>query len=317
MIRSHESDLALSDTPPLISIGEAERRSGVPKDTLRVWERRYGFPTPQRDDAGDRAYTHDQVEKLRLVRLLLEAGGRPSKLVTQDVATLGAQLSRARAAAAPQSDWSDAALDRLKARDTDGLHGMLVAALYAHGLERFVIDNVAPLTEAVGEAWVGGRLEVFEEHLFTELMVRVLRGALERVARASRDGPLVLLTTLSGEPHALGLLMAECLMTLAGARCISLGTETPTEDVARAALGHDADAAALSFSSMYGAAPARRELRRLRAALPRTTEIWAGGGCQGLCGFTLPGLTILPRLSGIAGVVAASAARRQAAPLPT
>lgn len=316
MTTPDESSLADPDAPPLISISEAERRSGVPKDTLRVWERRYGFPTPHRDASGDRVYPLAQVEKLRLIRILLDAGGRPSKLVAQDLAALEAQLSRGGPAEHPGSDWSDTALGLLKSRDVDGLHGLLVGALYAYGLERFVIDNVAPLTRAVGEAWVGGRLEVFEEHLFTELTVRVLRSALDRVSRTGGGGPRVLLTTLSGEPHALGLLMAECLMTLAGARCVALGTETPTEDVARAALAHRADVVALSFSSMFGAAPARRELKRLRAALPDATEIWAGGGCPGLSGFSLPGLVILPQLTGIADVVAASAGRHLAPPLP-
>lgn len=298
-----------------ISIGEAERLSGVPKDTLRVWERRYGFPAPARDSAGDRLYTQDQVEKLRIIRLLLDAGDRPSKLMGQDLTALEAQLSKAGPAGGGRSPWADEALALLKARDVDGLHGLLVAALYAHGLERFVLDNVAPLTRAVGDAWVAERLEVFEEHLFTELMVRVLRGALERVSQTSRVGPRVLLTTLPGEPHALGLLMAECLMTLAGARCLPLGTETPTDDVARAAKAHGADVVALSFSSMFGAAPAQRELRRLRAALPDAAEIWAGGACPGLSGFSLHGLRTLPQLDGIAGAVAAWS-DRTTAPLP-
>ncbi len=293
-----------------VSIGEAERRSGVPKDTLRVWERRYGFPTPVRDASGDRLYPQDQVEKLRIIRMLLDAGGRPSTLVSQDLTALEAQLSRAGPVAGRRSAWANEALDLLKARDIDGLHGLFVGALYAHGLERFVVDNVAPLTQAVGEAWVAERLEVFEEHLFTELMVRVLRGALERVSQTSREGPRVLLTTLPGEPHALGLLMAECLMALAGARCVPLGTETPTDDVARAARAHGADVVALSFSSMFGATPAQRELRRLRSALPETTEIWAGGACPGLPGFVLPGLRNLPQLAGVADAVAAWSERR-------
>ena len=37
------------------SIAEVERETGLGKDTLRVWERRYGFPVPQRDRLGERA----------------------------------------------------------------------------------------------------------------------------------------------------------------------------------------------------------------------------------------------------------------------
>ena len=43
-----------SDIPPDLNIAGAERATGLSKDTLRVWERRYGFPTPHRDAAGER-----------------------------------------------------------------------------------------------------------------------------------------------------------------------------------------------------------------------------------------------------------------------
>ena len=39
-----------------LSIAAVERDTGLSKDTLRVWERRYGFPTPDRDGFGERAY---------------------------------------------------------------------------------------------------------------------------------------------------------------------------------------------------------------------------------------------------------------------
>src|SRR2546429_6664813 len=62
-------------------ISAVERETGLAKDTLRVWERRYGFPRPERDSAGDRRYPADRSEehtselqsRLHLVcRLLLE-----------------------------------------------------------------------------------------------------------------------------------------------------------------------------------------------------------------------------------------------------
>jgi DNA-binding transcriptional regulator YiaG len=52
-----------SSTPSLalredveLPIAAVERDTGLSKDTLRVWERRYGFPQPARDGAGERLY---------------------------------------------------------------------------------------------------------------------------------------------------------------------------------------------------------------------------------------------------------------------
>ena len=48
------------------TIANVEKETGLSKDTLRMWERRYGFPAPERDPAGDRVYPEAQVEQLRL-----------------------------------------------------------------------------------------------------------------------------------------------------------------------------------------------------------------------------------------------------------
>ena len=51
-----------------LPISAVERETGIPKDLLRMWERRYGFPLPGRDEHGDRVYPREQIDKLRLLR---------------------------------------------------------------------------------------------------------------------------------------------------------------------------------------------------------------------------------------------------------
>ncbi len=71
-----------------VSIAAVERDTGLSKDTLRVWERRYGFPQPQRDAYGERVYPLEQLDKLRLVKRLIDQGFRPGKIVGLPVAEL-------------------------------------------------------------------------------------------------------------------------------------------------------------------------------------------------------------------------------------
>jgi len=52
---------------------------------LRIWERRYGFPAPLRDAAGERVYPAEQVQRLRLLKRLLDSGHRPGRVVPADV----------------------------------------------------------------------------------------------------------------------------------------------------------------------------------------------------------------------------------------
>ena len=162
--------------------------------------------------------------------------------------------------------------------------------LARQGLQQFVQDTVAPLAQLVGVAWEEARLHVFDEHLLTELTERVLRQAIAAVP-GGRE-PCILLTTVPNEQHAMGLLMAEALLSLEGAQCISLGTQMPLLKIARAAAAHRADVVALSFSAAFPKRQIPGLLEHLRQALPAATQLWAGGG----------GVSRIPAPDGVLGV---------------
>jgi methylmalonyl-CoA mutase cobalamin-binding subunit len=261
----------------LITIAAVERDVGLSKDVLRVWERRYGFPVPERSANGERLYPARQVERLRLIKRLMDHGHRPGRLLAssdRELHALGTPPNPSRAGASAGGDL-DELLGLVGRHDGEALAQALQQRLAREGLGRFVQDTVAPLSARVGVEWEQGRLQVFEEHLFTELTERVLRQALAAVPGGQR--PRVLLTSVPNERHALGLLMAEAIFTLEGAQCVPLGTQTPLPDIARAAAAHRADIVALSFSAAF---PRRRipgVLGELRTALTAATDLWIGG----------------------------------------
>jgi len=267
---------------PSFNIAAVERDTGLSKDVLRMWERRYGFPVPERDANGERLYPADQVERLRLVKRLMDQGHRPGKLLAlpaDELAGLAPRRPRAAEAGAPPS--RDGELEELlaliKQHDAVGYQQAMQQRLGRQGLLGFVQDTVAPLTQQVGEAWEEGRFEVFEEHLYTELTKRLLRQAIGTLP-AGRQGPRVLLTSLPDEQHVLGLLMVETLFALEGAECIPLGTQMPLLDIGSAAGAYRADVVALSFSSAFPVRQIAGLLQQLRMVLPEGIELWAGGG---------------------------------------
>ena len=291
------------DTVPHSSIAAVERATGLSKDTLRVWERRYGFPQPERDTAGDRAYPSEQVERLRVIRRLMDAGHRPGGIVALDMSALQALVAppEATAIAARGNTLSSdllACLDLIQTHDAPALRQLLTQAAARSGLVSFVTQLVAPLTTAVGEAWMNGRFQVFEEHIYTECITRVLRHAMSGIPVAS-GGPRVLLTSFPGEPHALGLLMVETLLTLEGCQCLSLGPQTPIADIAKAAVAHRADIVALSFTPMFAARALTSGLGELRALLSPATVIWAGGSHPSLTQRALLGVKVIQLLESL------------------
>ena len=274
----------------MLSIAAVERDTGIGKDTLRVWERRYGFPVPERDVHGERIYPMSQVEKLRVIKRLMDQGHRPGRIVAQPMEVLQ-HLSRGQASIRA-SQQSEAGQDRedlaaliamIQMQDEEGLRNELQKNLMQEGVQRFVQDLVAPLTARVGEAWAQGDLAVHEEHMYTECVSRVLRQAVVTIHRPSdAHGPRVLLTTFPQEEHGLGLLMVESLLTLQGCRCVSLGTQTPLREIAQAAIAHSADVVALSFSANMNANHVVDGLKELNLLLPASVEVWAGGGASAL-----------------------------------
>lgn len=284
---------------PHFSIAAVERETGLSKDVLRVWERRYGFPLPERDDHGERSYSAAQVERLRLIKRLMDQGHRPGKLLAIPAEALAELAPRkpastATADSAADPDALNDLLTLIRQHDALGYQQAMQQRLGKQGLSTFVQDTVAPLTGRIGEAWEAGQIEVFEEHLFTELTKRLLRQAIASLPGGKLQ-PRVLLTSVPEEQHVLGLLMVESLLALEGAECIPLGTQMPLLEIVRAAEAHQADIVALSFSIAFPARQIPALLQQLRDLLPGKVAIWAGGAGI-LRSAAPPGVQLMPTL---------------------
>ena len=73
-----------------LAIREVAEQTGLAAGTIRMWEQRYGFPTPQRTPSGYRLYSAEDVDTLRRV-LALRKGGLsvPAALERARSATTG------------------------------------------------------------------------------------------------------------------------------------------------------------------------------------------------------------------------------------
>lgn len=303
----------------MLLIADVERDTGLGKDTLRAWERRYGFPAPMRDPRGQRAYAAADVDRLRQVAALLRAGYRPGKVVPMnDVERLA--LLQGVTASSPPSHQPDtpqdlsfsSALETLARRDSFGLRRLLLQSLGRMGLAAFVTNLMAPLTTAVGQGWAKGELRVADEHLFTEVAHAVLRQALVTLPEPKPDTAIrVLLTTVPGEPHGLGLLMVEALCALEGAWCVNLGPQTPLDDILAAAQWYRADVVGLSTTACVPVRWLRQCLQDLVRRLPGGTAIWLGGSAAN-ASRGVRGVTRVSNLRDIGPALAAATAGRRA-----
>ena len=263
----------------LLPINAVERETGISKELLRMWERRYHFPNPERDGQGDRVYPADQINKLRIIRRLLDAGFRPGKIIALDMVALEELVSSSHgnpSSTLPEHLETEL-LEILKSHDPYRVRQYLNHHMIRMGLQSFILDLVQYANTIVGDAWMSGKLEIYEEHLYTEELQTLIRQNIGNLQPASAS-PRIMLATAPEEIHSLGLLMVEALLRLDQVDAVSFGAQMPIRDIVQAAQKHKMDVVVLSFSAAFPANRAIEFLEELRFRLPLSTQIWAGGG---------------------------------------
>lgn len=73
--------------------GAAARLSGVPVETLRVWERRYAIVRPQVSPSGRKLYSADNIQRLRLIKQLVSMGNPIGSVASLPMQTLQQMLA--------------------------------------------------------------------------------------------------------------------------------------------------------------------------------------------------------------------------------
>ncbi len=266
----------MTDSIELFTIGVVERDTGIARDTLRVWERRYGFPSPQRNDRGERVYPEQQVRRLQRVRRLLDQGLRPGKVLSLNEQALCELETGLLNESTANNHTVDEIMQSLQSSDAEEIINLLKRSYDKQGMQGFIHDTVTPLLKAVGDSWAGGQLQIYQEHFLSQQLMRFLNAEIEKLQKTSAK-PAVLLATLPGEDHTLGLLMLSALLSAQGLSVINLGSSVPMDQLAKAADNFNVDIVALTFSGAYQYKSIRSHIIELRQVLIEDIDIWVGG----------------------------------------
>ena len=288
----------------MFAISTVECETGLTKDMLRKWEVRFGFPCPIRKPNGERYYSQAELDRLMVIKRLMDSGLRPARIVPlplEELNALASELSPGMPlglkAGLPDQVWQ-----AMQSHDPSAMRSAMERAIFAGGLCKFVLATMPALNRMVGDGWANGSLAIHQEHLYSEIIRGVLQETLGRLAPLP-GCPSVILTTPPEERHDLGMLMLQSVLAVSGARCISLGTETPGNELVKAAVAHRADIVAVSISVAF---PKRRILpflEQLRSDLPDGIRLWAGGAGMDGIQRQLAGVSTFPSLEHAASAL--------------
>ena len=113
-------------------------------------------------------------------------------------------------------------------------------------------------------------------NLVTDIVRRLVISVARGYLRAD-NGPCLVLATLSGERHELGILMCSWLAATRRYHTHYLGADCPAGEIARFALEVEARAVLISLVMPENQVPVLEQLRELAGTLRGKCEIWIGG----------------------------------------
>lgn len=252
------NDFSSADSAPLFNIGAVTRMTGIPEATLRMWERRYDFPTSTRTAGGHRLYSQQEVTRLRWIKLRVDEGMQISRaiealrLVEREGESFQAALwPSAPAPASPDSPETNLFRQRLIAalrrHDTHEADQVLSEAYMNFPVEDLVLDVIGPSLHTMGELWSVGEVDVATEHFSTHYLRARLLMWMRTGPPAYRVGPVVL-ACAPGELHEGSLLILGVLLRRLRWPIAYLGQSVPLAELA--AFIHEVDAGVIVFVAM-------------------------------------------------------------------
>ena len=276
------------------------QRTGLSPHVIRVWERRYGAVTPERLPNGYRQYSEADIDRLRGLRELTEAGHGIGDIADLDVEEIAGLLGQKRAVAGPPRDSrlaepvvggadagapseltipvARASVHRaMAAWDADRLSAVLREAAVRLPLDAFLEDVLLDLLQQIGHEWESGEVTPAREHMVSALVPGVLAWVADRLPDPPEDAPLAVFATPSGTRHDVGIRVAELIAREAGWRTLFLGADLPAEEILRAADENGADLIGVSVVYPAEDVAVRRELQTLVGALGGQATLLVGG----------------------------------------
>jgi methanogenic corrinoid protein MtbC1 len=222
---------------PTLNMAALTRRTGVPPDTIRKWEQRYGVLHPARTPGGQRRYTEIDVARVEWLKARIAEGFR----ISEAAALLGPEG----VASASSVDLRRAIVGATRTSDVGTVTAAVEQALLTLPAEAAFADVLRPALVEIGELWEAGDVSVAQEHLATS----AVRAALLRLLADHRGSVrgIAVLACAPGERHEIGLLMLAVLLRADGWQVLYLGADCPVDETIE--LADRVGASAVCFSA--------------------------------------------------------------------
>ncbi|HEX6291654.1 MAG TPA: cobalamin-dependent protein [Herpetosiphonaceae bacterium] len=262
-------------TTPLYNTKLVVSETGVPADTFRAWERRYGLPHPQRAEGGQRLYSDRDIATIRWLRDRTSEG----LTISQAIALLETETATPLVSDQPRS-FEALRLDLRNALlqfDAPAADLVLSEAFALYPLDHACINIIQPTLVDIGEMWHVGTASVAQEHFSSQFLRRKLL-ALLNIYDVSEGRATIIAACAPGEQHDLGLLLLALFLVRRNYKVVFLGADVPIEALQQAMAHVHPEIVCISTTTPTTADHAVQMARQIQQAHPQTLIFIGGRG---------------------------------------
>ena len=266
-------------------IHRVAKLTGLSKDVIRVWERRYGLVKPSRSSNRYREYRDEEVALLRFVKAQMEQGATIGSLAAEGHDSLVVRMRVATPVSAedqkPHERLLDDLMGSLDPLDKAGFERRLNGAVAVIPFEEAVQRILLPLQRRIGELWHQGLLDIAVEHYVTKIVQQKLFSVMNQLP-VNESGPRVLIACPEGETHEIGAQAVAYIAAIKGCHVYYLGPNLPSSDLVIFCEKIKPDLVLLSLTEVKPEAAALQQLKELEQLATRWSVAVGGQGARAI-----------------------------------
>jgi len=219
------------------SIKDLEKLTGIKAHTIRMWEKRYSFLTPDRTLTNIRSYSDKDLRTCINISILNRNGYKISRIVKMPLSEISEKILEITENIYDFDIQIETLIVAMSELDESKFDKILTTSILKLGLENTVTQIVYPFFEKIGVLWQLGTINPGQEHFVSNLIRQKLIIAIDgQFVNPRPDAKLFLLFLPAGEYHEIGLLYAHYLIKKSGFNVIYLSQNVPFEDLSE--VGH-------------------------------------------------------------------------------
>jgi MerR family transcriptional regulator, light-induced transcriptional regulator len=259
------------------SIKDLEQLSGIKAHTLRIWEQRFNFITPERTDTNIRFYNDRDLRLVLNISLLKDHGYKISEIAQMDFEELNKEVLSLSDKQLNYPDQIQALTIAMVELDEDAFDKIMSLNIKQFGFENTMINIIYPFLVKIGTLWLTGSVAPSQEHFMTQLIRQKITVAIDTLPRNPKpEARKFVLYTPEGEFHDISLLFAYFILKSRNQHVFYFGQSLPYQDLEFIVKKHNPDVIFTAITSLPTHADVQRYVSKVATNYPKIELLLTG-----------------------------------------